>query len=141
VTHDTVSSDNEPEGSIESVKTREELQALRERAKAALAVRDSQGGARVVVAMGTCGIAAGAREVMSALLDELALRDLTDVAVSQTGCKGLCDKEPVVVVVTAGLPAVTYGRVTPQVIRRIVADQIVNGQVVSEYAIMTGSEA
>jgi len=91
--------------------------------------------------MGTCGIAAGAREVMSALLDELALRDLTEVAVSQTGCKGLCDREPVIVVHTPGLPAVTYGRVTPQVMRRIVADQIVNGQVVSEYAIMTEPEA
>jgi (2Fe-2S) ferredoxin len=128
------------EGSRDSVKTREELQALRERAKAALAVRDSQGGARVVIAMGTCGIAAGAREVMAALLDELAQRDLTDVAVSQTGCKGLCDKEPVVVVSTPGKPAVTYGDVTPQVMRRIVADQIVNGQVVAEYAIGTGKE-
>jgi len=123
------------------VKTREELQALRERARAALAVRDSEGGMRVVVAMGTCGIACGAREVMSALLEELAQRGLNDVTVSQTGCKGFCDKEPVVEVHTPGLPAVTYGHVTPQVMRRIVADQIVNGQVVSEYAIATGSEA
>jgi (2Fe-2S) ferredoxin len=131
----------EPERRTKSVKTREELQALRERARAALAVRDSQSAARVVVAMGTCGIAAGAREVMTALLEELALRGLTDVTVSQTGCKGFCDKEPMVEVHMAGSPTVTYGRVTPQIIRRIVAEHIVNGQVVSEYAIMTESEA
>lgn len=123
------------------MKTRAELQALRERAKAALAVRDSEGGARVVIAMGTCGIGAGAREVMTALLEELAARDLHDVTVSQTGCKGLCDKEPIVEVYTPGNPVVTYGHVSPQIIRRIVADQIVNGQVVREYAIMTGTEA
>jgi len=123
------------------VKTREELQALRERARAALSVRDSQGGARVVIAMGTCGIAAGARDVMAALLEELSERGLTNVTVSQTGCKGLCDKEPMVEVHTPGTPAITYGGVTPQVMRRIVADQIVNGQVVSEYAIARGMEA
>ena len=123
------------------MKTREELQALRERAKAAIAVRDSQGGPRVVIAMGTCGIGAGAREVLSALLEELAARGLNDVTVSQTGCKGLCDKEPVVEVHMPEMPTVTYGLVTPQIMRRIVADQIVNGQIVTEYAIATGSEA
>jgi (2Fe-2S) ferredoxin len=122
------------------VKTREELQALRERAKAALAVRDREGTARVVVAMGTCGIAAGAREVMGALLEELEQRGLGDVTVSQTGCKGLCDREPMVDVYTEGHAPVTYGRVTPAVMRRIVADHIVNGHVVSEYAVVTGQE-
>lgn len=78
---------------------------------------------------------------MTALLDELAQRGLTNVTVSQTGCKGLCDKEPVVEVHSPGCPVVTYGHVTGPIIRRIVADQIVNGQVVREYAIMTGSEA
>ena len=119
------------------MKSREELQALRERAKAALAVRDAEGGVRVVIAMGTCGIAAGARETMSALLEELALRGLTEVTISQTGCKGLCDKEPVVEVHVPGCPVVTYGDVTPQVMRRIVAEQIVNGRIVSEYVVAT----
>lgn len=123
------------------MKTREELQALRERAKAALAVRDSEGGPRVVVAMGTCGIAAGAREVMSALLEELDQRGLSGVTVSQTGCKGLCDREPMVDVHTSGHPLVTYGHVTPAVMRRIVSDHIVNGHVVAEHAVVTGTEA
>jgi len=123
------------------VKTREELQALRESAKAALAVRDQSGGPRVVIAMGTCGIGAGAREVMSALLEDLAGRGLAEVTVSQTGCMGLCDREPLVQVFCPGQPSVTYGPVTPAVMRRIVADHLVNGQVVQEYCIATGSEA
>jgi len=123
------------------VKTREELQALRERARAALAVREEGDGARVVVAMGTCGIACGAREVMTALIEELDERGLADVTVSQTGCKGICDKEPVVEVHTPVHPPVTYGGVTAQIMRRIVADHIVNGHIVSEYAIAIGSEA
>jgi len=123
------------------MKTREELQELRERARAALAVRDQQSEARVVVAMGTCGIAAGAREVMTALLEELASRGLNEVAVQQTGCMGMCNKEPVVQVFMQGQPPVTYGDVTPQVVRRIIAEQIVNGRVLNEYAVATGKEA
>ncbi len=123
------------------MKTREELKALRESAKAALAVRDETGGTRVVIAMGTCGIGAGAREVMSALLEDLAGRGLTQITVSQTGCMGLCDREPLVQVHCPGHPAVTYGPVTPAIMRRIVADHLVNGQVVKEYCIATGSEA
>ena len=122
------------------MKTREELKALRERAKAALAVRDSEGGARVVVAMGTCGIAAGAREVMSALLEELAERGLSHVSVSQTGCKGLCDKEPIVEVHPPKGAGATYGRVTPEVMRRIVGEHIVEGQVIADHVIATGTE-
>jgi len=96
---------------------------------------------RVVIAMGTCGIAAGAREVLSALMEELAQRGLTDVTVSQTGCKGLCDREPMVEVHTPGGPTATYGNVTPPVMRRIVAEHIVNGHVVAEYAISTPKPA
>jgi len=123
------------------VKTREELKALRERARAALAVREAAGGPRVVIAMGTCGIAAGAREVMSALLEELAERGLSHVSVSQTGCKGLCDKEPIVEVHPSQGSSATYGRVTPDVMRRIVVEHVVDGQVIADHVIATGTEA
>ena len=113
------------------MRTRDELRALREQARAALSVRDSEGGARVVIAMGTCGIAAGAREVMSALLEDLAERGLTDVTVSQTGCKGLCDKEPMVEVHLPDGPSVTYGRVSPDTMRQIVTEHVVGGEVVA----------
>jgi NADP-reducing hydrogenase subunit HndB len=122
------------------VKSREELQAIRERAKASLAVRDGQGQTRVVIAMGTCGIAAGAREIMTTLLEDLAQRSLNEVTVSQTGCKGLCDKEPMVEVHLPDGSCVTYGGVTPLVMRRIVAEHIVNGRMVREYAIGAGTE-
>lgn len=123
------------------MKTREELQALRQRAKAALASRDQQAEARVLVAMGTCGIAAGARDVMTALLDELASRGLEHVSVQQTGCKGMCNREPVVEVFMPGQVSVTYGDVTPQIMRRIVAEQIVNGHIFHDNVIATGKEA
>jgi len=119
------------------VKSREELHAIRERARAALAVRESGGGARVVVAMGTCGIAAGAREAMPALLDELDTRGVTTVTVSQTGCKGRCDAEPMVEVHDEDGAVVTYGRVTPEVMRRIVAEHVVGKQVVADYVVST----
>ncbi|MCX7598647.1 MAG: (2Fe-2S) ferredoxin domain-containing protein [Armatimonadetes bacterium] len=122
------------------MKSREELAALRERARQALAVRDRRDGPRVVVAMGTCGIAAGARDTMAALLDELAQRGITNVSVTQTGCKGLCDREPMVEVHMPGGQVVTYGDVTGPVMRRIVAEHIVNGQIVTEYAIATRTE-
>lgn len=123
------------------MRTREELRALRERAKAALSLREAQAGARVVIAMGTCGIAAGAREVMSALLEELAERELTDVVISQTGCKGFCDKEPMVDVRTSDGPSAIYGRVTPDIVRQIVADHIVGRRVLSSHVIATQTEA
>ena len=120
------------------MKSREELQALRERARAALAVRDNEGGARVVVAMGTCGIAAGAREVLSALLDELAQRGLAQVTVTQTGCKGLCDREPTVDVVRPGEPPVTYGDVTPDDARRIISHHVLQGKVLKDLLLFVG---
>jgi NADP-reducing hydrogenase subunit HndB len=117
------------------------LRQLRERAKASLSVRGTESGPKVTIAMGTCGIAAGAREVLSSLLEELEQRGLENVTITQTGCKGLCDREPLVEVQVPGGPDVTYGSVTPAIMRRIVADHIVNGHVVNEYAVAIGSEA
>jgi NADP-reducing hydrogenase subunit HndB len=123
------------------MKTPEDLKALRERAQAALAVRKEEEQARVVVAMGTCGIAAGAREVMAAMMEELAERGLYQVKIAQTACKGLCDKEPMVEVHLPGKPAVTYANVTPAAARRLIAEHVVNGQIVADYALATeGSE-
>lgn len=122
------------------MKSREELSAIRERARAALAVRESGQGPRVVVAMGTCGIAAGAREVMAALLDELSERGLDHVTVSQTGCKGLCDAEPMLEVHCPDSPVITYGRVNPDVVRRIVGEHIVGSQVIGDYVVATRTE-
>jgi len=119
------------------VKTLEDLAKIKAKAKESLAQRAGEQATKVVVGMGTCGIAAGAREVMAAVLDELGKRNLTAVTVGQTGCVGLCDKEPLVDVFKAGKPKVTYGRVDAEKARRIVAQHIVNDQIIGEWVVGT----
>lgn len=119
------------------MKTLEDLKKIREEAQQTMKIREGQHKYKIVVAMGTCGIASGAREVMAAILDELGKRGITDVAITQTGCKGLCEQEPTVDVIKSGEPAVTYGYVTPEKARVIVAQHIVNGNVASEWVIAT----
>jgi (2Fe-2S) ferredoxin len=121
------------------VKSLEELAKIREQAKKALTAREGEAETKIVVGMGTCGIAAGAREVMAAILDELGKRDLGRVTVTQTGCVGLCDKEPLVDVIKPGQPKVTYGHVDAERARRIVAQHVVNDQVVGEWVVGTSS--
>jgi (2Fe-2S) ferredoxin len=119
------------------VKTLEDLAKIRDKTREALAARKGDLTTKIVVGMGTCGVAAGAREVMSAILDELGKRNLTGIAVTQTGCVGLCDKEPLVEVSKPGRPRVTYGLVTSERARRIVAQHVVNDQIVGEWVIGT----
>ena len=90
---------------------------------------------RVVVGMATCGIAAGARPVLNAFTEEIARRNLKGVTVSQTGCIGMCQYEPIVEVFVPGKEKVTYVQVSPEKAARIVADHIVNGNVVAEYTV------
>jgi len=110
---------------------------MREQAQQAMKARESQHRARVVVAMGTCGIAAGARDVMGAITDELGKRGIRDVSVTQTGCKGLCEQEPLVDVFRPGEPGVTYGYVTPEKARTIISQHLVNGNIVGEWVVTT----
>ncbi len=118
------------------MKSIAELQALREKARANMQVREgSNDGTRVIVGMATCGIAAGARPVLNAFTEEVAKRHLNQVAVVQTGCIGMCQFEPIVEVLVPGKEKVTYGKVTPDMVARIVADHIVNGNPVAEYTI------
>lgn len=116
------------------MKSLADLHALREQLKADIKLRKSTG-TKIIVGMGTCGIAAGAREVMSAILDELAVRKLVDVQVQQTGCIGMCEKEVLVDVVRPGEPRITYGKVTPADVRKIIADHVVNGHIVEELVV------
>jgi (2Fe-2S) ferredoxin len=120
------------------LKSVQDLEKMRQDVQASLAARESGGGAKVVVAMGTCGIAAGARDVVSALIDELDKRGLSDVMITQSGCKGLCDREPTLDVIRPGEPPVTYGDVTPEAARRIIADHLIGGTVVQELVLFVG---
>ena len=118
------------------MKSLEELAALREKMKAQVNLRhDSADDTRVVVGMATCGIAAGARPVLSAFVDEVNRRQLKKVMVTQTGCIGICKLEPVVEVYVPGQEKVIYVKMTPEKAAKVVADHLVNGQVVTEYTI------
>lgn len=119
------------------MKSLEDLKRLRDQLREQMRVREATDEIRVVIGMGTCGIAAGARDVMVALLDELQKKGLTNVIVSQTGCIGMCDKEPLVDVKLPGQPVFTYGHMTPDKIRQVVTSHIVNGQPIGEYVIAT----
>ena len=116
------------------MKTLEDLKKVREKALEQMKIREGKFSAKVVIAMGTCGIAAGAREVMTAVLDELDKRGITDVSVTQTGCKGLCEQEPTVDVIKDG-NTVTYGYINADKARQIIAQHIVNGNIVSDYIV------
>ena len=90
---------------------------------------------QIIIGMGTCGIAAGAREVMKAVLDELAKRKINNVSVLQTGCIGMCQKEPLLDIVRPGEDRVTYGPVKPTDVPRIIADHLVNGIIVDDLVV------
>ena len=118
-------------------KSLAELQAIRDRAKANVALRkENPNAARVLVGMATCGIAAGARPVLNAFTEEIAKRGLQDdIVVTQTGCIGICQYEPVVEVEIPGQEKVTYVKMTPEKVARIVNDHLVNKNVVTEFTI------
>ena len=119
------------------MKSLEELLAIKEKAQAQMSARDADGndGIRVVVGMATCGIAAGARPVLKAITDEIAKRNIKNVAVSQTGCIGMCQYEPIVEVFEPGKEKVTYVQMTAEKAVKVVNEHIVNGKPVAEYTV------
>lgn len=118
------------------MKSLAELQALRDKMKNNIGIRDDNDASiRVVVGMATCGIAAGARPVLAAFTEEVSKRHLNNVAVGQTGCIGICQYEPVVEVFLPGQEKVTYVKMTAEKAARVVNDHLVNGNVVTEYTI------
>ena len=119
------------------MKSLAKLQAIREKTLGRINLRkeDESEVVRVVIGMATCGIAAGARPVMLAFMDEINKRGLNHVTVSQTGCIGMCRLEPMVDVIMPGQEKVTYVHMTPEKVARVVAEHIVNGRPVTEYTI------
>lgn len=118
------------------MKSLEELAAIRDKMKQTVNTREAaHDSTRVVVGMATCGIAAGARPVLNAFVEEVAKRHLNGVTVTQTGCIGMCQLEPIVEVLAPGKEKVTYCKVTPEKVARIVADHLVNGNPVAEYTV------
>ena len=121
------------------MKSLAELKAIRDKAKENIVMRqENPNNIRVVVGMATCGIAAGARPVLQGFLEAVKGRGLDNVIVTQTGCIGLCKLEPIVEVYVPGQEKVTYVKMTAEKVGKIVADHLVNGQPVLDYAV--GSE-
>ena len=115
------------------LRSLDDLTRLREEAQRTLKARTDTGTV-ITVGMGTCGIAAGARETMNAILAELARRQI-DVHVTTVGCAGQCVKEPLVDVQQAGQPRITYGNVKPDMVSRLIEEHLIKGQPVREWVV------
>ena len=118
-----------------TTKSLEELRRLRAEALEKRKAQPTGECARIVIGMGTCGIASGARETMKAILDVIEREGLTGVAVTQIGCIGRCEWEPIVQVSVGHEPQVTYGHVSAERAKRILKEHVVGGQVVTELVI------
>ena len=118
------------------MKSLQELAAIRDKMRQVVNTRESsEDNIRIVVGMATCGIAAGARPILNAFTEEVARRNLNNVTVTQTGCIGVCQYEPVVEVHEAGKDKVTYVNVTVDRVAEIIGEHIVAGEPVSRYTI------
>ncbi|MBW8035219.1 MAG: (2Fe-2S) ferredoxin domain-containing protein [Planctomycetes bacterium] len=118
----------------------EDLDKIAQRMKKVINLREGAGRAKVVVHMGTCGIAAGARAVMSALVSEIEKRNLDDVLLSISSCAGFCSKEPMVTVELAGKPPVKYVELNADKAVEILEKHVIGGKIVTEYALAVGNE-
>jgi NADP-reducing hydrogenase subunit HndB len=118
----------------------EDLQKIKEEHKATSTLREGGYRVKVTVHMGTCGIAAGARDVMSALLDEIEKSNASDIISMTTGCAGLCSREPMATVEILNNPPVKYVDLTDAKIRKIFNEHIIGGNMVEDYALVIGSE-
>ena len=118
----------------------EDLDKIADRMRKVMSLREGAGRAKIIVHMGTCGIAAGARKIMGALMrcaDETAVKD---VIFSTSGCAGLCSREPMITIELAGQAPVKYVDLTEEKAKRIFTEHIMNGRIVAEYALAIGSE-
>jgi len=120
--------------------TIEDLQKIKEKHKADFTLREGGYRAKITVHMGTCGIAAGARNVMTALMDEISGANITDVIVTTSGCAGLCAREPLATVEIMNQPPVKYCDLNDEKIKEIFKEHILGGNPVEKYALVVGSE-
>jgi len=118
----------------------EDLQKIREKMSRTMSVRDGDTRAKVTVHMGTCGIAAGARKIMSTLLALLEEKESKDIVVTASGCAGLCSREPMITVELKGEAPIKYVDLDEEKTRKIFYEHVLSGFVVKEYALAIGSE-
>ncbi len=117
-----------------------DLDKISQRVRKTTLLREGAGRAKIIVHMGTCGIAAGARKIMSTLMDEFEKQDITDVILTSSGCAGLCSREPMATVELKDEAPIKYADLTPEKIRKILSEHVNGGKIVQEYAFVKGSE-
>ena len=118
----------------------EDLEKIRERMTRTMSLRDGDARVKITVHMGTCGIAAGARKIMSSLLVLVEEKDSTDIVLTTSGCAGLCSREPMMTVELKGEAPVKYVDLNEDKTRKIFSEHVLSGAVVEEYALAIGSE-
>ncbi len=118
----------------------EDLKKIKERERSKMVLREGQFRAKVTVHMGTCGIAAGAREIMGVFRDLIAKKEVLDVMITNSGCAGLCAKEPMITVELADQPPVKYIMLDSEKAGRIFEEHVMGGKAVEDYALARGSE-
>ncbi len=120
--------------------TIQDLKKIKDKQKATFTLREGGYRAKITVHMGTCGIAAGARDIMTELLDEIARAKTEDVITTTSGCAGLCAREPMVTVELLNKPPVKYGDITKDKMKEIFSEHVLGGNPVEKYAVVLGSE-
>ncbi|WP_448374477.1 (2Fe-2S) ferredoxin domain-containing protein [Fervidobacterium sp.] len=123
---------------MSKVKSLEELMKIKEQALQNIKMRETGKRGKVVVAMGTCGIAAGAKDTLKAIVEYMNEMKIDDIAVVQSGCMGLCEVEPTIEVSLEGQEPIVYGHVTPENAKRIIQSHILEGKVVSDLVVKRG---
>jgi NADP-reducing hydrogenase subunit HndB len=118
----------------------EDLKRIRDDARHTMTLRSGTARAKITVHLGTCGISAGARDVMSALLKEIEKQQLSDVIVTTSGCAGLCSREPMATVELAGQPPVKYVDLKPDRMLRVLREHVLEGKIVTDFALASGCE-
>jgi len=120
--------------------TLEDLKKIKQKSRRVTSLREGAGRAKITVHMGTCGIAAGARDIMLAFLDEIEKKKVQDVIVTTSGCAGLCSREPMATVQLSGQAPVKYVDLTDRKARKIFTQHVQEGRMVTDYALAVGSE-
>ena len=118
----------------------EDLEQISEKMRKMVILREGTDRARIVVHMGTCGIAAGARKIMAAILALIEEKDAKEVIVTSSGCAGLCSREPMMTVELKGKAPVKYVDLTEEKVREIFAQHVMGGNIVTKHALAIGSE-
>jgi NADP-reducing hydrogenase subunit HndB len=117
-----------------------DLEKIRDKVRRTAALRQGKARAKITVHMGTCGIAAGARDILSGLMQEIQKKKLTDVIVTTSGCAGLCSREPMATVEITNKPPVKYVDLTNEKMKKILEQHVMKGNIINEYALAIGSE-